>query len=135
MSSAHAALQTAIFSALAADPALAAIAGPPRIYDDVPQDAAFPYLSFGASIDRDWSTSTEPGEEHLFTLHVWSRARGRREVFAILAALRAALHDRALALTGFRLVNLREEFAEARPDPDSDTYHGVLRLRAVTEPA
>ena len=134
MPSANAALQAAIFATLAGDPGLTALVGPPRIFDDVPQDAPFPYISFGVSIDRDWSTSTEPGDEHLATLHVWSRARGRREADAILGALRAALHDRALTLDGHRLVNLRHEFSEARADPDSDTYHGIFRLRAVTEP-
>ena len=134
MPSASAALQSAIFAALAADAALTTLMGSPRIFDDVPQDAPFPYLTFGASIDRDWSTATDPGDEHLLTLHVWSRARGRREVHAILAAVRQALHDHPLTLAGHRLINLRHEFSEARADPDSDTYHGLLRLRAVTEP-
>ena len=33
------------------------------------------------------------------------------------------------------LVNLRHEFSEARLDPDGDTFHGIVRYRAVTEPA
>ena len=51
----------------------------PRVYDEVPLRAEFPYLTFGQTIERDWSTGTEPGQEHTFTLHVWSRARGRKE--------------------------------------------------------
>ena len=132
--SASAALQSAIYAKLAADPPLLALLGTPRIYDDAPQDAPFPYLTFGASTARDWSTATEPGEEHLVTLHVWSRARGRREAFALVNAIRAALHDQSLALVGHRLVNLRQEFADTRPDPESDTHHGLVRLRAVSEP-
>ncbi len=45
-----------------------------------------------------------------------------------------ALHDSALALTGHRLVNLRHELTDTRRDPDGETYHGIVRLRAVTEP-
>jgi hypothetical protein len=45
------------------------------------------------------------------------------------------LHDQPLTLVDHDLVNLRHEFSEARPDPDGDTYHGIVRYRAVTEPA
>ena len=50
-------------------------------------------------------------------------------------AARAALHDRALPLDGHALVNLRLEFSEVRFDDDQSVYHGLLRFRAVTEPA
>jgi len=52
-----------------------------------------------------------------------------------MGALREALHDRPLAVTGHRLVNLRHEFSDARRETDGDTYHGIVRLRAVTKPA
>ena len=83
---------------------------------------------------RDWSTGSEKGDEHALTLHVWSRAGGRREVHEIMGVVKTALHDRALALSGHRLVNLRHDRSDASRDPDGKTYHGVVRLRAVTEP-
>jgi hypothetical protein len=52
-----------------------------------------------------------------------------------MGAVHDALHDRDLALEGHRLVNLRHELSEARREPDGDTYHGIVRYRAVTEPA
>ena len=135
MASASFALQAAIFSKLTGDaPVLAALGGP-RIYDEVPTRAEFPYLTFGQSTERDWSTGTDLGHEHVFTLHVWSRARGRKEADIVLAAAEAALHDQALSLTGHRLVNLRHEFSDARREPDGETYHGIARYRAVTEVA
>lgn len=127
-------LQQSVYATLAADPAVLGILGAPRIFDDVPQRSEFPYLTLGQSTLRDWSTGTDRGDEHLLTLHVWSRAEGRREVHELLAALQSALHDRPLALEGHRLVNLRHEFSDARREPDGETYHGVVRLRAVTEP-
>ena len=127
-------LQKSIYAALAADPNILGILGAPRIFDDVPQKATFPYLTLGQSTLRDWSTGTEPGAEHLLTLHVWSRAEGRREVHELMTVLQDALHDRALSLEGHRLVNLRHEFSDARREPDGETYHGIVRLRAVTEP-
>ena len=108
--------------------------GGPRVWDDVPRGASFPYVTIGATSERDWSTASEGGGEHILTLHVWSKSPGRRETEIIAAELRAALHDRPLALDGFRLVNLRHELTDTRRDPDNELYHGVVRMRAVTEP-
>lgn len=134
MSNAGWALQQSIYAKLAADAGVLALLGAPRIYDDVPQGTPFPYLTFGQSTLRDWSTGSETGDEHLLTLHVWSRAAGRKETHAIMDVLRSALHETSLALDGHRLVNIRHEFSEARREPDGDTYHGIVRYRAVTEP-
>jgi len=93
-----------------------------------------PYLTFGQSLLRDWSTGTESGDEHLVTLHVWSRADGRHQTHEIMHALRQALHEQMLTLDGHRLVNLRHELSEARREADGETYRGIVRFRAVTEP-
>lgn len=134
MPSASWALQQAVFATLAADSALTALLGGARIYDDVPQATAFPYLTFGPAAARDWGTATETGAEHAITLHVWSQAKGKKETHEIMGAVRTALHDQALTVTGHRLVNLRHESSDARRDPDGETIHGTLRFRAVTEP-
>lgn len=133
MPSASFALQKALFQTLSSDGAVVAALGGARVYDDVPKRAEFPYLTFGQTTERDWSTATEPGHEHIVTLHVWSRGRGRREADEILALAGAALHDQPLTLEGFRLINLRHEFSDARRDPDGETFHGIARFRAVTE--
>jgi len=134
MSSAGWALQQSIFATLSANAALVGLLGAPRVYDDVPQGADFPYLTFGHSTARDWSTGSEDGDEHILTLHVWSQERGKNQAHAIMDAVRTALHDQTLALAGHRLVNLRHEFSEARRDSDGALVHGITRYRAVTEP-
>jgi len=134
MSSASWALQKAIFEALSADVAVTSVLGTDRVFDDPPQRSAMPYLTFGQSLLRDWSTGTENGDEHLVTLHVWSRADGRHQTHEIMHALRQALHEQMLTLDGHRLVNLRHELSEARREADGETYRGIVRFRAVTEP-
>lgn len=134
MASASFALQKALFLRLTADAALSALLGGPRIYDDVPVRGEFPYVTFGQTTERDWSTGTEPGAEHVVTLHVWSRAAGRKEADEIMEAVKVALHEANLMLAGHRLVNLRHEFSDARRETDGESYHGVTRYRAVTEP-
>ena len=134
--SASLALQSAVFSTLAANTDLtAATGGGIGIFDDVPPATPYPYVTFGQSIERDWSTGTDDGREHTFTLHVWSRAAGRAQVHAMAGIIRSALHQAALPLAGFRLINLRHEFSEARREPDGETYRAIVRFRAVTEPA
>jgi len=135
MPSASWSLQQSIFAALTADAALTALLGAGRILDDVPQGTSLPYLTFGQTTARDWSTAGEDGTEHIVTLHVWSAARGKKQAHDILGAVRAALHDRPLSLAGHNLVNLRHEHSATRRDPDGETIHGTARFRAVTEPA
>lgn len=126
-------LQRAVFAALSGDTELVAVLGAGRIHDHAPANLAFPYITFGRSSVYDWSTGTEDGNEHIFTLHVWSKADGKTQALEIMAHARRVLHDTNLAMTEHRLVNLREEFEEARYNDDHAVYHGVLRFRATTE--
>jgi len=133
--SAGLALQTAILSALAASPDLSALTGgSARVFDFVPPGTPYPYVTFGQSVERDWSTGTEDGREHTLTLQVWSRASGRAEVYSGAAIIRGLLHLAKLPLAGFNLVSLRYQFSEARREPDGETFRSIVRFRAVTEP-
>lgn len=127
-------LQKAVFAALTGEAALTVLLGGAKVYDHAPADVTFPYITFGRTSVYDWSTGTESGVEQLFTLHVWSKAKGKKEALDIMEAAKTRLHDRALPLEGLALVNCRLEFAEARYDDDLSVYHGLLRFRAVMEP-
>ncbi len=134
MTTATWALQTAIYARLIADPDLTSVLGGQKVFDHVPRGTQPPYVTFGITTERDWSTGTETGSEHEISLLVWSQNRGRRELQAVTDTLRDALHDAALSLTGHRLINLRHAFSELRREPDGETWRGLIRLRAVTEP-
>jgi len=128
------ALRAAIHTALKADTALAAVLGGARVHDEVPRDAAFPYVTLGDSRVADISTDDGDVQEHQLTLHAWSRQGGHKEAHAIAGALLAALDDAPLSPGGHRLVNLRFAVADIRRESDGRTYHAVVRFRAVTEP-
>lgn len=51
----------------------------------------------------------------------------------VVAALRAALHNAPLAVSGRTLVFLFAQFADVFRSGDGRTTHGILRLRAMTE--
>lgn len=129
-----AALRAAIHDALVADSALNSLLGGPNVYDEPPRGAAFPYVTLGEARVSDFSTGSEPGEEHQLTLHAWSRQGGHREAHLIAGALLQALDDAPLTLIDHRLVNLRFAVADVRREADGRTYHALVRFRAMTEP-
>ena len=127
-------LQKAVYAALSSDATLTALLGGGGIHDAAPQEAVFPYVIIDQMQVRDWSTGTEPGAEHMLTLHVWSDYAGKREAYEIADAMRAVLDGALLSLEDHRLINLRHQYSELKRDADGETHHGVLRFRAVTEP-
>ncbi|MGE3144752.1 MAG: DUF3168 domain-containing protein [Pseudorhodoplanes sp.] len=129
-----AALRAAIHDALIADGALTALLGGPKIYDEPPRAAAFPYVTLGEARVSDFSAGSERGDEHQLTLHAFSRQGGHREAHLIAGALLQALDDAPLSPDGHRLVNLRFAVADVRREADGRTYHALVRFRAVTEP-
>jgi hypothetical protein len=129
------ALRAAIHDALAADSALVSVLGGPKIYDEPPRAAVFPYVTLGEARIADFSAGSEPGEEHQLTLHAWSRQGGHKEAHAIAGALLQALDDAPLTLADHQLVNFRFAVADVRREADGRTYHALVRFRAVTEPA
>ena len=128
-------LQRAIHAGLAGNGALVTRLGGAKIYDATPPNAAFPYITFGRTSMFDWSTGTEIGSEQLFTIHVWSKARGKAEALEIMEMIGAVMQSENLALETQALVNLTREFSEARYDEDLSIHHGMIRYRAVMEPA
>lgn len=131
---ASAALRAAIHDALNADAALVNLLGGPKVYDEPPRAAAFPYVTLGETRIGDFSAGSEPGQEHQMMLHGWSRQGGHHEAHRIAGALLAALDDAPLTLSGHRLVNFRFATADIRREADGRTYHALVRFRAVTEP-
>jgi hypothetical protein len=93
-----------------------------------------PFLVFGVGKESDWSTATDTGTEHALVLHVWSRARGRKESKTVAAAVRDVLDDADLTLTGHTLVGIKHQSGEFLRQTDGRTYRAVMKFRAVTEP-
>lgn len=133
MSTATAALRAAIHDALIADGALTGILGGPKVYDEPPAAAAFPYVTLGETRVTDFSAGEEALQEHQLTLHAWSRQGGHKEAHLIAGALLQALDDAPLTPAGHQLVNLRFSLADIRREADGRTYHALVRFRAVTE--
>lgn len=132
--SAASALQKAIFARLSGDTALTALVGANGITDRRLAEPASPLVVIAGIDSADHSTASETGEEHTVTLEAWSEAAGHRQVQAIAAAVRAALDDAALTLSGHHLVLLFHRDTRLRRDGKSRFHRAEMRFRAVTEP-
>jgi hypothetical protein len=136
MNSAFFAVQDALYAALTAYAPLQALLGTPlRLYDHVPHDAVFPFMTLGEMQAEPFDTLDHNGMAQRVTLHVWSRARGRKESKVILDALYQRLHQGSLTITGQKLLLCRFAGAEVALDDDGLTYHGLAQYRIITQTA
>ncbi|TCQ28913.1 DUF3168 domain-containing protein [Rhizobium sp. PP-CC-3G-465] len=133
MSAANA-LQAAVFAKLSGDAALLAVLGDGGIHDRLLERAEHPYLRLAGIESSDWSTASEPGEEHAMTIEVRGAEGGNRVVQEIAGRVRGLLHDAGLTLAGHHLVNLRHEGTRTARDGAARGHVAVMRFRAVTEP-
>lgn len=126
-------LMEAVYATLAADAALTALIGPDRVWDHVRAGAPVPYVAIGDGTAVDVGGTLVDAQEHTLTVHCWSETPSTLEVKRMIAAVRAALHERTLTLSAGTCRNLRCEYHETLRDPDGITHHGVMRFRAVTQ--
>ncbi len=127
-------LQMAIYKTLAENSEITTRLGAARVYDRVPRNATFPYITFGRTRVLDWSTSTEQGEEHTLSLHVWSREKGRQFVLKTMDAIVRALDHAPLNVMDHHVISFQHERSEAVLEADRRTHHGMMRFRVITEP-
>lgn len=133
--SASAELQKFIYDVLVADAGVGAIVGD-RIYDHPPEDATFPFLSFGASDYVITDDECIVGREETLQVDCWTRDQGRkRPCRELVDAVKAALHEADGVFTTNALVEIRVTAARVFDDPDGLTAHGVVTVTAMVEEA
>lgn len=129
------ALQKALIEHLRADDGVQALLGEPaRIWDQPPDKPDYPHLLIGRSESRPYDADGG-ATEHILTLTARSTFGGSEEAKAITAAVRAALNEASPEIEGGRLVNLRVTYVDVFRAADWRRTLGVVRVRAVTEPA
>lgn len=120
-------LQISLFNRLSNDADLSKkVTG---VFDSMPKNQSYPYISLGEDTANDWSTKTTTGEEITHTLHVWSRYDGKKEVKEIMNLILEAFSQPLSLDSGFIVEFSTVELMEVLNDPDGITRHGVMRLR------
>ncbi len=125
-------LQGAVVAALKGNATLAALIGD-RVFDNVPTDAPYPYVSLGASWETPDDAECIDGMDVGFRIDVWSRAIGFAEARRIGDVVRRALHNADLSLSENALVMIQHERTDVMRDPDGLTSHVAIEFSAVVE--
>ena len=101
------------------------------IYDDVPEDAVFPFITLGAFTDKQTGNKTADIHDISLQIHVWSEYEGKQEVNEIANDITAVLTSWPLDLSadGFNVMSQDVDFFEAFPE-EAAGYHGVLTFVA-----
>lgn len=126
-------LQKAIFLVLNGDATLGTLIN--AIYDNVPDNAVFPYLVIGEFTSVTFDDKTSDGANTTVTLHAFTQDRDKQVAHQIIARTYDLLHNTAISVTGQTLILLRSDnflqVFQERTD-NNTTYHGVVRYRALT---
>ena len=133
MSKTARAMQKAIFETLNSDTALTSIIGADQIFDHQITKANPPYIILSNWQVSDWSTSTEDGEEHGFSVEIWTDDRGRKSAQEIAGIVINLLHDQSPSIENSHIVNLRYENAFFSSEGDIKLQLTRLNFRAVVE--
>lgn len=128
MSDAGFALQQAIYAALNGN-----LGTGVAVYDHVPQDASYPYVSIDAQEMAEADYVTERMDERFIYLSVWSQYRGQTEVQEILAAIDAALHNKRLPMNTGTMITCKIKRKSSRIDADGVTYQGNATVMVMID--
>lgn len=106
-----------------------------KVYNFVPPNTSFPYISFGSAIggrSASLGATDIEGEDNVFHVHVWSDYKGDEQVNQYLDNICQALTGSALTITGYTPVLFLLDFTDVIVDdtePAKLIRHGVARFR------
>lgn len=105
-----------------------------RLYDGAPGLPVFPFIVFGdVQVVPDLADCID-GSEIFPSLHIWSRDKTFAECKTVSATAWASISAAEITLSENRLLLIERSAERYLRDPDGLTMHGVLTLRALTEP-
>lgn len=127
MSDPNIATQKAIFEALEAG------LSPVKVFNFVPQNTAYPYVTIDGAMVVPDDPLAKRRDERFFYISVWSRYEGNKEVLEIMTLIYNLLHQARLPMDTGRMVKCFVRSRMDRHDSDNRTYQGSVTLRIITE--
>lgn len=124
------ALQAAIVPRMKGSSAVAALVAA-RIYDEVPKEATFPYVTVrGGQVNGDDNDCADISEVY-FQIHAWAQPPGAgSSVKKIAGAIRDAMKA-PFTLTGFVVEVQEYQQTQWLDDPDGLTRHAMVEFRFI----
>lgn len=132
------ALKAAVRTLLLANSTIAGTLVGLKVVDLAPSSHPTPYISIETQ-SNDWSTATEDGQEVLLDINVWHQTASQTPETAtardIMSEVRKTLHTAVLSLAApFNCVQIRvDNMIGPYRDPDGQTLHGVVSVRALVD--
>jgi hypothetical protein len=122
---------SAVVTKLRAASGVSALVGT-RVHKALPRSPVYPCVSVFVPTDLSWDTKDADGVEITLQVDCWTRDdRDQDSVRALQKAVRDALHDQSLTLTGENHVLTRLVSEFAFPDEDGSTVHGVSNYKVL----
>ena len=105
------------------------------VFDYLPEEAAYPFVVIGESVETADNSHGKFGRETVITLHVWTQYRGHTQGLQIGARVTELLDHQPLTIEALRHVFTHYEFGQTLtdPEPPGNIRHLVLRYRIATE--
>ena len=125
-------LQAAIVGRLKGDSGVQAVIGQ-RVYDEVPTNPTFPYVSIGDNQVLPDDAECIDGREIFWQLDGWARDPHFPTVKQISKAVDAALHNLPLTITGYNNIVCELSTTSYLHDPDGITRHVAMTYRFLIQ--
>jgi hypothetical protein len=104
-----------------------------RVYDHVPANPTYPFITMGDVFVQDWGSHTHSGFDVTLVIHTWGQAAGRMSVQEIMNQIYSNLHDADLGITGFNTLSCRESTSRVLVEQDNKTHHGISEYRILLD--
>ncbi len=121
-------LQSAVYSLLSGDSALDSLIGNNRIYDNVPQNSAYPYVVIGLESSINVGTKTLDGNIYSLDIDVWSQYRGQKEIKQVIERLYQLLNDATISVSGASSIMSYVKNTSTFVEADGITRHGFVNI-------
>ena len=124
-------VQTILYSTLNNDSTLDGLVGNNKIFDNVQQDTAYPYVVLSNFNVVNRGTKTLDGNEYSIDIDVWSQYRGKKQISEIMERIYELLHDTSYSVSGADMVVSQVRNVITLVENDGITRHGVLTLSLI----
>jgi len=124
-------LQTIVYTTLNNDSTLDGLVGNNKIFDNVPQDTAYPYVVINNESAINRGTQTLDGNQYTIDLEVWSQYRGKKEIKEIMERIYNLFNNATYSVSGASMVLSQIRNVITLVESDGITRHGVLTLDVI----
>lgn len=127
--------QKTLFKVLSEDAALQTLLGTtpaaPKVFDSVPQDAAYPYITIQVQPFNDRGNETGEGWASEPQINVWDQGarKGFKTTQEIQKRIDELINNQNLCVDGWNLLVCKRLIVDVFKHPDNVTIQGVQRFR------